>query len=149
METTTKTQETNKAIARQFFENFAKGNLNQVENLLGTNYKLHFPGRTGSIDKEESKQLMKTYNTAFPDLKFSVEDQFAENDLVATRISSRGTHKGEFQGIIATNKRVSVTGTSIHRIVNNKIVEEWTEYDALGMMQQLGVVSSEPAHAQH
>lgn len=146
METTT--FESNKKIARQFWDYFAKGDIQQVENLWGSDYKLHFPNKTNALTKEESKQILKAYNTAYPDIKFSVEDQIAEGDLVVTRIIANGTHKGEFQGVPATNKKVRITGVSIHRIINGKIVEEWAEFDALGLMQQIGAIP-EPAHAQY
>lgn len=138
METTT--LESNKKIAGQFFEYFYKGDINQVESLWGSDYHLHFPGRPQTLGKEESKQLLKEFNTGFPNLKFSCEDQIAEGDLVVTRIIANGTHKGLFQGIPATNKKVTFTGIATHRIVNGKIVEEWAEFDALGMLKQIGAV---------
>lgn len=146
METTT--LESNKKIAREFWEYFAKGDLQLVEKLWGNDYKLHFPGKTNALTKEESKQLMKAYNTGFPDMKVSIEAQIAEGDLVVTRLTYGATHKGEFQGSPASNKKIIVTGTSTHRIVNGKIVEEWAEFDALGMMKQIGAIP-EMATVQH
>lgn len=138
METTT--LESNKKIAGQFFEYYAKGDIKQIENLWGSDYKLHFPGRPQALGKEESKQLLTGYTTGFPDVKFTIEDQIAEGDLVVTRITVNATHKGVFQGIPATNKKITVTGIGTHRIVNGKIVEEWAEFDALGMLKQIGAV---------
>lgn len=139
--------ESNKKIASAFWESFANADVQQVEKLWGNDYKLHFPGKTDALTKEESKELMTAYNKGFPDMKVSIEDQIAEGDLVVTRVMMHGTHKGEFQGIPATNKAVTVSGMSTHRIVNGKIAEEWSEFDALGMMTQIGVVES--AHAHH
>ena len=149
MEKTTDSIQNNKTISRQFFEQFEKANISQIQSLWSNNYKLHFPGKTSPLNIEESKQLLKSYNTAFPDLKITNEYQVAEGDYVVNRLSFRGTHKGEFQGIPATNKKITVTGTAVHRIVNNKIEEEWAEFDALGLMQQLGVVTTEVEHARH
>lgn len=146
METTT--LESNKKIARDFWEYFAKGDTQQVEKLWANDYKLHFPGQTNVLSKEESKQLIKMYTTSFPDMKVSIEDQVAEGDLVVTRNIVSGTHKGEFQGFPASNKKVIVSGISTHRIVDGKIVEEWTEFDALGMMKQIGAIP-EMATVQH
>ena len=78
---------------------------------------------------------------AFPDVKFTVEDQIAEADKVVTRVSFTATHKGEFRGIAPTGRKVEVTGVVIFKIVNGKIVETWAEMDTLGWMQQLGVTS--------
>ena len=138
METTT--LETNKSIARQFFEYFSKGEIQKIENLWGSNYKFHFPGSPKALSKEESKQVLKDYVAAFPDLKFTIDYQVAEGDLVVTRITPSGTHKGSFQGISATNKKVAISGIEVHRIVDGKIEEEWAEFDALGMMKQIGAV---------
>ena len=136
----TNTLESNKKIARQFFEYFAKGDVQQIENLWGSDYQLHFPGRPKALGKEESKQLLKDYSTGFPDKEMKVEDQVAEGDLVVTRTNVKGTHKGTFQGISASNKKMEVTVIAIHRIVDGKIVEEWTEFDAYGMMKQIGAI---------
>ncbi len=59
---------------------------------------------------------------------------------MATRWTARGTHEGEFVGIAPTGNQVEITGLTISRIANSKVAEDWTEYDALGMMEQLGVV---------
>lgn len=139
METTT--LESNKKIGRKFWEYFEKGELDKIGNeLWAPNYKLHFPGKTEPQNAEESKEIMKSFKTGFPDLKFTVEEQIAEGDLVVDRITARGTHKGEFRGIAPTNKNVKFTGISINRFLGNKIVERWTEIDSSGIMTQLGVI---------
>ena len=76
-----------------------------------------------------------------PDLQLIVEDQIAEGDKVATRWRMCGTHSGaEFMGMPPTGRKVDVTGISIDRLVKGKIAEHWSAEDALGMMQQLGIV---------
>lgn len=72
-----------------------------------------------------------------------------QRDLVVTRFTATGTHKGEFQGISPTNKKVRITGIVINRIEGNKIVERWTEIDALGILAQLGVVPELEHEHQH
>jgi len=64
----------------------------------------------------------------------------ADGDLVAASVEFGGTHRGEFQGIPPTNKRVSFTGIEVNRMVDGKVEEHWVELDLLGMMQQLGLV---------
>jgi steroid delta-isomerase-like uncharacterized protein len=79
--------------------------------------------------------------SAFPDIQRTVEDQFTdESQMVVTRWTATGTHLGYFMGIAPTGKRLTVTGIAIHRIASGQIVEEWQEWDTLGLMQQLGVV---------
>jgi len=86
------------------------------------------------------KQFISIYRTAYPDTHFTVEDQVAEGDKVATRWTATGTHRGELMGIAPTGKRVTVTGIAITRVTNGKIVETWNNFDALGQLQQLGVI---------
>src|SRR5438309_721284 len=120
--------EENKKIARKFFELFRKGDVKEIGNLWASNYKFHFPGQP-VMSSEESKKVLQQYVDAFPDKVFKVEDQISEGDTVVTRISVTGTHKGNFMGIAATNKKINATGIATHRISNGKIVEEWTEFD--------------------
>ena len=77
---------------------------------------------------------------AFPDLTYTVEDEMAERDLVLTRFAARGTNTGPFLGHKPTGRVVSYTGFDMNRIVGGKIVESWVSYDALGLLQQLGLV---------
>jgi predicted ester cyclase len=87
------------------------------------------------------------YRDAFPDVLMSVEDQVAEGDKVVTRWIASGTHQGDMMGIAPTGNRVTVAGTSVERIVDGKIEETWDNYDALGMMQQIGAIPT-PEEAQ-
>jgi predicted ester cyclase len=76
----------------------------------------------------------------------TVDDQLAEGDTVTSRWTFRGTQSGELAGVAPTGKQVTVSGMTISRIHGDVVVEEWTSWDRLGMLVQLGAVS-EPAHA--
>jgi steroid delta-isomerase-like uncharacterized protein len=89
---------------------------------------------------EGVKQIVGVYRAAFPDLHLTIEDLIAEGDKVVVRFTARGTHQGDLMGVAPTGKEVTVTGISIVRIAEGKIVEEWENFDALGMMQQIGAV---------
>jgi len=80
------------------------------------------------------------YVTHTPGLPGTVEDIFSEGDMVAARIAFHGTHRGEFQGIPPTEKRVTFSGIEIDRMVDGKVQEHWFEMDLLGLMQQLGAI---------
>jgi predicted ester cyclase len=80
------------------------------------------------------------YLTGFPDLQTTVEDLVAEGEKVVGRWAGRATHSGPFMNIPPTGKQVTVAGIAIVRLEGGKIVEEWVNFDALGMMQQLGVI---------
>jgi steroid delta-isomerase-like uncharacterized protein len=130
--------EENKAIFRRIVEEgFNKGNLAIVDELVATNHVNHTDNVHGP---EEYKQFITMYRTAFPDLHMTIEDQIAEGNKVVNRWTSRGTHKGDLMGIPPTGKQTTVTGMYVARIIGGKIVEEWGNLDALGMMQQIGVV---------
>ena len=74
-------------------------------------------------------------------MQFTIEEQIAEGDKVATRWTVTGTHKGDYRGISPDGKVGTNTGITIHRIAGGKMVESWVNSDDLGMLQQLGVVS--------
>jgi steroid delta-isomerase-like uncharacterized protein len=144
--------EQNKANSRRFYEEVCnKGNLDLLDELADPNTLTHQAGGANDIrGREALKQFVKMYYTAFPDLRFTVEDQVAEGDKVVTRWSSEGTHKGELMGIAPTGKHAAgVTGISIDRYSGGKFAEGWTNWDTLGLMQQLGVIPAvgQPAEA--
>ena len=88
------------------------------------------------------KEFASMFRNAFPDEQLSVEEQVVEGDMVVTRWIASGTHQGELMGIAPTGNRVTVAGTSVERVVDGKIEETWDNYDALGMMQQIGAIPS-------
>jgi hypothetical protein len=88
------------------------------------------------------KSFAAEFRRAFPCFHDSIAIQVAEGDLVVTRFTSTGTHRGTFMGVEPTNKKLVWTGITIDRISGGKIVESWANWDMMGMMQQLGVISS-------
>ncbi len=80
--------------------------------------------------------------SGFPDLHWTIEDIIVEKDKVVACWTLSGTHKGEYMGIPATNKKVSVDGMTIHHLSNGKIMDSYSIWDALGLMEQLGAVST-------
>jgi steroid delta-isomerase-like uncharacterized protein len=135
--------EENKRISRRIPEEvFGKGNLDVIDELVADDFVNHDPSVPPEVPggSEGLKTFVQVYRTAFPDLKIKVEDQVAEGDQVVTRWSASGTQKGELMGIPATGKQGAVTGITIDRIKNGRIVESWNNWDTLGLLQQLGVV---------
>jgi steroid delta-isomerase-like uncharacterized protein len=78
---------------------------------------------------------------AFSDLVVTVHDQVAEDDEVVTRWSATGTHDGDFVGVPASGRLITVTGIHIHRVRHGRLVEHWEELNMLGVLRQLGVLS--------
>ena len=89
--------------------------------------------------REGLKEIVTMLRTAFPDMHWSIDETIAAGEKVVTRFTWTGTHHGEFLGIPATGKRVSVKGVVIDRIVGGKMTDSRILMDNLGMMQQLGV----------
>jgi steroid delta-isomerase-like uncharacterized protein len=134
--------EHNKAVVRRLIEEVMnKGNLSSVDEFFTPNYQHHDPSSPDfGRGPESEKQLVTLYRNAFPDLRLTIEDIIAEGDTVMVRWSSRGTHKGELNGIAPTGKQVNGSGITVARLANGKIAESYVSWDALGLMQQLGVV---------
>lgn len=133
--------EQNKSIARRFFEDaYNTGNIALLEQLLAPTYVDHKAPPGTPPGPQGIAQIITMFRRAFPDLQFTIEDQVAEGDTVATRYTFRGTQQGELMGIPPTGKHVSIGGISIYRIADGKMQQAWIEYDMLGLLQQLGVV---------
>jgi len=76
-------------------------------------------------------------------MHITVEDQIAEGDKVVTRWAARGTHQGELIGMPPSSNQVTTKGITIDCFSDGKVVETWDNYDALGMMQQVGTIPSQ------
>lgn len=132
----------NKAVFRRYFEEVLNaGNLALVDDLIARGYVSHYPtGYDFGGGPEGVKQIVSAVRTGFPDVHFTVEDVIAEGDKVVGRWTFRGTHQGDFMGILPTGRKVSVMGIAIYRIARGKIAEAWVAWDSLGLLQQLGAV---------
>jgi steroid delta-isomerase-like uncharacterized protein len=141
--------EQNKILERRLIEEvWNRGNFAVVAELVASDYIGHSSTPADETHGREGyKQFHATLRKAFPDIHFTIEDQIVEGDKVVTRWTARGTHQGEFQGIPPTGKHGAITGISIDRIANDKVVECWTSTDDLGLLQQLGVVPA-PSHTE-
>jgi steroid delta-isomerase-like uncharacterized protein len=123
-------EEKHKALVRRFHEEvWNKGNVAAVDEFMGAEYVDYAIPSGLPPGTEGLKQAITTYRTAFPDLKATVDDIFAEGDRVAYRWSTRGTHLGDWLGIPPTGNHMAATGISIFRIAGGKVVEGWTSMD--------------------
>jgi steroid delta-isomerase-like uncharacterized protein len=123
-------EENNKALVRRFHEEaWNKGNVATVDEFMAADY-VDYPIPSGLPPGTEGlKQTITTYRTAFPDLRATVDDIFAEGDRVAYRWSTRGTHLGEWLGIPPTGNHMAATGITVFRLAGGKVVEGWTSMD--------------------
>ena len=133
--------EKNKAIFRRYIEEvWNQGRLELADEIFDR-YLAHQPdGPTLERGPEDVKRFNEEYHSAFPDFRISIDDQIAEGDKVVSRYTVSGTHQGEFFGIAPTGKPIEMTGTSIDRFEEGRLVEDWPEYDLLGAMRQVGAI---------
>lgn len=135
--------EENKALGRREVEEiFSQGKLEVADEIYAPDFvdhdlvlprEMHGP--------EEMKEYVGMYRSAFPDLRVTLEDQVAAGDKVVNRWTAEGTHQGGFLGVAPTGNRVTFTGIHISRIAEGKLIESWENYDALGLLRQIGAVS--------
>jgi predicted ester cyclase len=130
-------EEKNKALVRCYFEEaWAKGNVAAVDEFMAADYVEH-PIPSGLPPGTEGlKQATTTYRTAFPDLKATLDDIFAEGEMVAFRWSVSGTHLGNWLGIPPTGNHVRATGITVFRIAGKKVVEGWTSIAELSPSEE-------------
>jgi steroid delta-isomerase-like uncharacterized protein len=131
-----------KPVARRFFEDaWNSRDLTLIDELIAPTYTAHDPSAPDfGRGPERIKKMISLFRTAFPDLHVTVEDVVVQGDKEVVRWIGRGTHKGELMGIAPTGKPVTITGIDIARIAGGKIEEIWNNWDALGLLQQIGGV---------
>jgi steroid delta-isomerase-like uncharacterized protein len=133
--------------SRRLLEIFNGGDLALVDELVAPDAMNHDPAEPahmrGLRGPEVLKSTVQMYRAAFPDLEMVVDDVIAAGEKVALRWHSQGTHRGELEGLAPTGVRASVTGISIDRWKDGKVVESWTEWDNLGLARQLGAAPPE------
>lgn len=135
--------EANKATVRRFVQVWGKGSLDTIDELAAPNFSVYHPLLRETVHGPEAfKQVLMVIHAGLPDVEVVSENEIAEGDQVAVRWTMHGTHSGELLGIPPTGKQVTLTGITIYRLADGKIVEERGEEDALGFMQQLGVIPS-------
>ncbi len=139
-------EQANLTLMRRFFDEIVNGgDLDLIDELIAPDVIEHeaFPGL--EPNREGIKQFLGLFRRAFPDLHFEVRDLLAEGDRVAARVRITGTHRGEFNGIPPTGRRIDVAALDICRIEGGRLAEHWGNTDTLGMLQQLGVIPTSEA----
>lgn len=139
--------ESNKDIVRRVIEEPWRGNMDVIDQFIADDYIGYDPSQPEPMQGPQGvKEFIRTYMDAFRDARVTVDAIFGDGDFVATRWNGRGIHEGELQGIAPTGKEATVTGITISRLADGKIVEEWLNWDTLGLLVQLGAIP-EPARA--
>jgi steroid delta-isomerase-like uncharacterized protein len=134
--------EQHKAQIRRVIEDvYNRGDLGVIDKVAASDLVIHASSQE-IHGREGAKQYVAALRAAFPDIHFTVEHQIAEGDIVVTRWTARGTHKGKFQSVPATGRKIRLAVTDIDRIIGGKVVECWAHVDELGLMRQLGAIEA-------
>ena len=134
--------EENKALIRRGTEVLNRGNVTEISTTLDELFVpdfVRYDPAGGFRSREDYKQFLFSLLAALPG-QFTIEDLIAEGDKVVLRYTFHGTHQGQWRGLPPTGKPVTFTGIFIYRILDSKIVEGWENADALGLVQQLGLI---------
>lgn len=132
--------EQNKALVLQFYKAFDDRKMDQALDLLAPNFVAHLAGIPEPLNGEGFKQFGMSFYLAFSQGQHNFDEVIVSNDRVVTCGTFTATHLGEFQGLPPTGKQISLSIMHIDRVEDGKIVEHWGQGDALGLMQQLGIV---------
>jgi steroid delta-isomerase-like uncharacterized protein len=141
----------NKFVALRVIEELeGNNNLALIGDLFSPDYRFHLPG-SAPLDQKGHERILSRLHNAFKEIQTTVLFQISEGDRVANHFILTGTHKGEFEGVAATGRSITVTGTNVMHFENGKVSEMWSYLDGVGTLQQLGVlptnISKEPAES--
>jgi len=134
------TEEDKALIARIADEIWNQGNLAVVADIMAPDARYHGPHMPGGCGgRDEWQSAIEMYRGAVPDAHVKFEELLVCSDKIVGRWKATGTHTGELPGVEPTGKRIAISGITMYRMGNGKIVEAWEQLDLLGMWQQLGV----------
>ena len=129
------------AYEQRWVDGLNRGDVEAADQAFTSDCVIHINGSPKpNISLAEFKEMVKGLLAAFPDLRFTIEDQVIAGEKVMTRWTAEGTNTGSLGDIPPTGKRVQVTGLILDRVVGDKVVERWEQWDQMGMMQQLGLI---------
>jgi predicted ester cyclase len=132
--------EQNKTLVLQFYKAFDDRKIDQALELLAPNFIAHMAGIPEPLDGKGFKQFGMAFYLAFGQGQHIFDEVVVADDKVVTCGRFTAMHLGEFQGLPPTGTQISLSIMHIDRVENGKIVEHWGQGDALGLMQQLGIV---------
>jgi steroid delta-isomerase-like uncharacterized protein len=133
--------ERNKAVARAVFEVWNTGDTELLDELVAADVVHHDPYDPHAADgRAGMRRTIETNRDGFPDMRLTIEDQVAEGDKVVTRWRGEMTHAGALGSAAPTGRRVTITGITIDRFEDGKIVEAWRSMDTLGLLRGIGAL---------
>lgn len=141
----------NKEIAHRFMDEcWNLGKMESLHELVAHDCRLHdpvFPALTEGA--ENLARHIAMCRNGFPDMYFTIDDTIAERNEVVLHWTARGTHRGEYLGMMPTNRHAEVCGTSILRMENGMIAEMWADWNLMSLMNQLGINTQQQSPERH
>lgn len=132
--------EVNAAAVRRWIDAYNNRDTAAEADARTSDFVAHVPGAPSPLNSEGWVGFAFSFAEAFPDLRLTIEEIVADEDRTAARVTFRGTHRGDFQGLPATGRSVTFTSIEFNRMVDGKIAEHWVELDLVGLLQQLGAI---------
>jgi len=133
-------EEQNRALLMSVFAELNNKNADVYQEMYAPEYRWYFPSANPKgLSREEESGFVKSLWAGFPDCHWDIEEIVAQGDRVIVRFVFRGTHTGEYQGLLPTGNKTEIGGIWMGRVKDGKIVECREEDDLLGWMQQLGM----------
>ena len=128
-------------MVRRFYEALGAEDYEALKDVLAADLAVYAHCAALPAGREEALQRIRVWNAAFADSCCTIEEQMAEGQRVATRLTLRAVHsRGDFMRVPPTGKQIEIGGITIERIQDGKIVERRVSYDNAQLMQQLGLV---------
>ena len=138
----------NKAVIHAFIQDVLnQKRLERADDLVNENFVELDPLPGQQQGREGLKAILRVLWSAFPDMHWVVQEMIAEGEMVVTRFTWTGTHRGAFLGIPASGRSVEVKGVVIDHLDRGKMAESRILMDTMGLMQQLGVIPAPPPPA--
>jgi steroid delta-isomerase-like uncharacterized protein len=126
---------------RRWVEALNQGDVAVADETFTRDCVIHITGSPEpSLSVAGFKHMVSGLLAAFPDLHFTIEDQIASGDKVATRWTAEGTHMAALGEVPPTGRRIHVDGLILDRVENGRVVERWEQWDQMAMMRQLGLL---------
>ncbi len=125
---------------QKWVDGLNSGNVSVADDVFHPDCVIHINGNPErDLSLDNFKQMLAGLLIAFPDLHFTINDQFNSGEKVCTRWTAKGTNSGPFGEMQATSKEIEIEGLIIDYIVNGRVAKRWELWDQMAMMQQLGI----------
>ena len=134
------TDETNRKVVEDYMTAWSNADRSKLDRVLADGFRFTNPPPGITPNKQGAILMAEQYRTGFPDLKIRFDQWIVQGDNVAVRFHGSGTHKGEFMGVEPSNVKTETSGIAIVKVRDGKVIEDTTEFDALGLMTQIGAI---------